>query len=376
MFTGINIYCPNDLAIRVYVHTRISGERIKFYNGKQFDIHCFPNECKTLADRKRELQRLAGEAYKKLSTGWNPIHEKEQEVANVVSAIEYIQKQIAESSYSVCYVKDLNDTSRQFLDFLKKNKIAHLLVDEIKSEHVELFLKKFTSSGTYYMNKRRFLSVTFSKMINLGYLKLNPVKKTSKRKVKAKLHESFKGDQLLKVLAFLKDYNSNLYLCAILMYGTLLRPHQEIRLLTRSNIADDLSYIILDGYRNKGGAIRKTPVPEYARIALQEYKIHDLQSSENIFTGTTDPLNVYYFNLMWGRGKKNMMNLGLINENQTLYSFRHSAAVDVFTRHQNLQLLQKLFGHSSLAVSLTYLRSIGQAEILDENLLPQLGNVV
>ena len=109
---------------------------------------------------------------------------------------------------------------------------------------------------------------------------------------------------------------------------------------------------------------------------MQEYKIHELQPSANIFTGTTDPLNVYYFNLMWGRGKKKMMDQGLINENQTLYSFRHSAAVDVFTRHQNLHLLQKLFGHSSLAVSLTYLRSIGQAEILDENLLPQLGNAV
>ena len=372
MFTGIKIYCPNNLDIRVYVHTRISGKRVKFYNGKLFGVHCYPNECTTVIDRKRELNRLAGEAYKKLSMGWNPLVENEKKRVNVLSAIKYIQKQIAEGSYSIAYLKDLNDTSKQFVTFLEENKLTNLQIDEVLPEHVELFLKRFTSSGTYYMNKRRFISVTFSKLINLGYLKINPVRKTSKRRVKAKLHEAFKGDQLIKVLTFLKYYNSNLYLCALLMFGTLLRPHREIRLLTRSNFSDDLTYIILDGYRNKSGSIRKTPIPDYVRIVLKEFKIPELAPSANIFTGTSNPFNSYYFNLMWGRGKKKMFDQELINENQTLYSFRHSAAVDVFTRHQNLHLLQKLFAHSSLTVSLTYLRSIGQAELLSEDLLPKL----
>ena len=222
------------------------------------------------------------------------------------------------------------------------------------------------------MNKRRNLSVLFSKLISLGYLKENPLKKTTKRKVKSKLHESYKEDKILEVFAFLKDYNTNLYLCSLLMYGSMLRPHQEIRLLTRKNFADDLSYILLDGYRNKSGNIRKTPTTDYVRAALREYKIDTLNPEYNIFTGTKEPLNVYYFNLMWGRAKKKMLVLGLINENQTLYSFRHSAAVDVFTRHQNLHLVQKLFAHSSLTVSLTYLRSIGMAEVTDEGLLPKL----
>ena len=128
----------------------------------------------------------------------------------------------------------------------------------------------------------------------------------------------------------------------------------------------------MDGYRNKSGKIRKTPTTDYVRAALKEYKIDSLNQEYNIFTGTTEPLNVYYFNLMWARAKKKMLVLGLVNENQTLYSFRHSAAVDVFTRHQNLHLVQKLFAHSSLTVSLTYLRSIGMAEVTDEGLLPKL----
>ncbi len=75
---------------------------------------------------------------------------------------------------------------------------------------------------------------------------------------------------------------------------------------------------------------------------------------------------------MWGRIKKRMISTGLINENQTLYSFRHTAAVNVFTKHQNLHLVQKIFSQSNLSVSLNYLRSLGMAEITDECLLPRL----
>jgi len=372
MFTGIKIYCPEDTTIRSYVHTRIAGKRVKVYNGKSLGISCFPNECYTLADRKRELQRLAVTLYKKLSDGWNPFEEAQEKKLNVEAAFKYMINVVKTSGYAEPYIRDLTECGNQFLNFLKKKKLNQLSIEKIKPETAEEFLHSFTSSGTYYMNKRRNLSVLFSKLITLGYLQENPMKKTTKRKVKAKLHESYKEDKILGVFAFLKENNRNLYLCAILMYGTLLRPHREIRLLTRKNFADDLSYILLDGYRNKSGSIRKTPTPEYVRATLIEYNIDTLNPEYNIFTGTTEPLNVYYFNLMWGRAKKKMLALGLVNENQTLYSFRHSAAVDVFSRHQNLHLVQKLFAHSSLTVSLTYLRSIGMAEVTDEASLPKL----
>lgn len=372
MFTGIKIYCPSDLTKRAYVHTHIMGKRFKFYNGKPLGILCFPNKCKNLTDRKREIQRLAGEAYKKLVAGWNPEVSTRKEKSNIVYVLQFIQSTIAKNSYSPTYIRDLNDTTGQFIQYLQKNKFSDLAIDEILPAHIESFLERFSKSGTYYMNKRRFLSVTFSKCIQLGYLNINPVKKTSKRKVKIRLNESFKGGQLIEVLNYLKENNTNLYLCALLMYGTLLRPHREIRLLTKKNFADDLSYIILDGHRNKSGNIRKTTTPEYVRTAIRELNIDQLKDDDNIFTRTRDPLNIYYFNLVWGRLKKRMVSLGLINKNQTLYSFRHTAAVNVFTKHQNLHLIQKLFAHSNLAVSLNYLRSLGSAEITDERLLPGL----
>ena len=58
----------------------------------------------------------------------------------------------------------------------------------------------------------------------------------------------------------------------------------------------------------------------------------------------------------------------LIEEGQTLYSFRHSGAIDIFKRTGSLSKLQKAMGHSSLNVSLTYLRGLEIAELTEEDM--------
>jgi len=47
-----------------------------------------------------------------------------------------------------------------------------------------------------------------------------------------------------------------------------------------------------------------------------------------------------------------------------LYSFRHSGAIEIFKRTGSLTKLQKAMGHSSLNVSLTYLRGLEVAELI------------
>jgi len=54
---------------------------------------------------------------------------------------------------------------------------------------------------------------------------------------------------------------------------------------------------------------------------------------------------------------------------QTLYSFRHSGAIEIYKRTGSLSKLQKASGHSSLAVSLTYLRGLEVSE-LEEGDMP------
>jgi integrase len=59
----------------------------------------------------------------------------------------------------------------------------------------------------------------------------------------------------------------------------------------------------------------------------------------------------------------------LLEQDQTLYSFRHSGAINIFKRTGSLSKLQKAMGHSNMMVSMTYLRGLEIAE-LEESDMP------
>ena len=77
------------------------------------------------------------------------------------------------------------------------------------------------------------------------------------------------------------------------------------------------------------------------------------ESNHNIFTHSYKPPNPDYFKTLWSRFKRVSR---LIELDQTLYSFRHSGAIEIFKRTGSITKLQKAMGHSSINVSLTYLR--------------------
>ena len=57
-----------------------------------------------------------------------------------------------------------------------------------------------------------------------------------------------------------------------------------------------------------------------------------------------------------------------VDKGVTLYSFRHTGAIEVYKRTGSLSKLQTAMGHSSLNVSLTYLRGLEVAELKEEDM--------
>ena len=58
----------------------------------------------------------------------------------------------------------------------------------------------------------------------------------------------------------------------------------------------------------------------------------------------------------------------LLKQAQTLYSFRHSGANEMFKRTGSITKLQKAIGHSSINLSLTYLRGLEIAELKEKDM--------
>ena len=72
-----------------------------------------------------------------------------------------------------------------------------------------------------------------------------------------------------------------------------------------------------------------------------------------------------YFKVLFRRFNHSSV---VIDKSVTLYSFRHSGAIEIFKRTGSLTKLQKAMGHSSLNVSLTYLRGLEVAELKEEDM--------
>ena len=89
------------------------------------------------------------------------------------------------------------------------------------------------------------------------------------------------------------------------------------------------------------------------------------EDSRNIFSGELEPYNSDYFKSLWSKYRAQSK---VLEEHQTLYSFRHTGAIDIFKRTGSLTKLQKAMGHSSLNVSLTYLRWLEVAELQEEDM--------
>ena len=225
----------------------------------------------------------------------------------------------------------------------------------IKSSFIDSIPLRY-DNNTSYNTIRRHINVL------VNYLNTNSfpigLSRLKTRKQEEVLHSPINnvGELLLKI----KGFNVNLHLCCLMTFGCLLRPHQEIRLLRWENFSDDLSYINLTGSKVKSKRNRIVPVPTYIRKVLKR----DCNQN-NIFSNTLQPYNKGYFSLLWRRFKR--LNPD-IDKNITIYSFRHTGALEIFKRTGSITKLQKAMGHSSIKVSLTYLRGLEVPELIEEDM--------
>ena len=336
---------------QVYISFYLNEKRYRLFNGKRIGSDTNPNTY-PIAQRPDIGNVLAAEVYDYLINGGVlKSFRSENILAGKLTDRDYLKMALEtklRGTYSEKYKKTLQYMYDAVLKFMKE--------DSLTKEAIKKYLDAY-SSGVSHNTIRRHLNVLINEAINQG-MSHNPMESIKSRKSNAKLHKPFKNISV--VLDEVQSYNKNLYLCCLLTYGCLLRPHREIRELTWGDFTDDLSHIKLSGNRNKSGRNRIVPVPSYIKnqMVLGE-------SNHNIFSGTPEPYNADYFKSLWSRFKT---QTNILEQAQTLYSFRHSGAIEIFKRTGSIPKLQKAMGHSSINVSLTYLRGLEVAELTEEDM--------
>jgi integrase len=320
--------------------------RYRYWNGEAINLKIKAKENPTLLKAAFEL---------KLREGWRPKSKKKVVKEAPITVIKALQQGVEVKIVQGCserFIKDAKRIVTLWKRYESEQHLKNLTLDKLQPSHIRNFLVRPNWSA----KTQRTVKSTLSPL--LAEFKPHLVQSIKLKKPTSTLHKPF--DNINEILEDIKEYNKQLYLCCLMTYGCLLRPHREIRELTWSDFSDDLKYIHLSGNRNKSGRNRIVPVPSYIRDVLVKGEPH-----HNIFSNKPQPLNQDYFKTLWSRFKRQSKTL---EQGQTLYSFRHSGAIEIFKRTGSITKLQKAMGHSSINVSLTYLRGLEIAELKEEDM--------
>ena len=328
-----------------YIHFSINGKRIRLSNGKKINLPLYPNDYPK-NQRKKKSDELASLVYDYLLNNNYSFNESTKPLS-LDHFDEVIDAKLSEP-LSPKYISTLKSLSKPLREEIRlSGSISVKFIDKLLKVH-----KNPTSFNTV----RRHLNVLLNHLKESGFdvntTSLKPLKQTET------LHKPI--NNLNEVLEDIKAFNHNLYLCALFTYCCLLRPHREVRLLKWKDFSDNLKYVSFDGSRVKSKRNRIVPVPEIIKNSLSAG-----QPNHFIFTNSSIEFNPDYFKTLWSRYKKQS---NVLDKEVTLYSFRHTGAIDLFKRTGSITKLQVAMGHSSIKVSLTYLRGLEVPELNEEDM--------
>jgi len=255
--------------------------RHRYWNGNAINVNIKSKDNPPLLKAAFEL---------KLREGWRP-KPKKREVKEVpITVIKALKQGVETKIAQGCserFIKDAKRIVTLWKRYESDQQLKNITLDKLQPLHIKNFLVRPNWSA----KTQRTVKSTLSPL--LSEFKPRLVQSVKLKKPTSTLHKPF--DNIYEILEAIKASNKQLYLCCLMIYGCLLRPHREIRELTWSDFSDDLKYIHLSGNRNKSGRNRIVPVPTYIRELLIKGEPH-----HNIFSGKPQPLNKDYFKTLWG----------------------------------------------------------------------------
>ena len=339
------------------------NKRYRFSNGQAIDLDLSPNIL-PLKLRHRQTEVLCSAFSLAIRNGWRP-SSLQEETITIGSLSKKTLKRKLSLDYSSSYKKDLIYTESLWDTYTQSKKLSTKPIKEIKVDMIRNFIFEYAPSPASMANLKRNISALLKDELESNGVVLN-FSRIKLPKTPQQLHKP-----IADISALLRDisiFNDNLFLCCLMTYTMLLRPHREVRCLSFGDFNSDFSQVSLSGSKVKSKRNRVLPVPEVVRAEV--LKRFTGSRKDNVFTLTEEPYNSDYFKTLWSRYKKQSH---LLEQDQTLYSFRHTGAIQVFEKTGSLQKLQQVMGHSDMKVSLTYLRGL-EVKQLDVDDLPNFMN--
>ena len=134
------------------------------------------------------------------------------------------------------FIKDAKRVVTLWKRYEIEQHIKNLNLDNLQSSHI----RKFLVRPNWSAKTQRTVKSTLSPL--LAEFKPHLVQSVKLKKPTSTLHKPF--DNINEILESIKTYNNHLYLCCLMTYGCLLRPHREIENLLGETFLTTLNTLI------------------------------------------------------------------------------------------------------------------------------------
>jgi integrase len=162
-----------------------------------------------------------------------------------------------------------------------------------------------------------------------------------------------------KVESYMLEHEPELYLFTRMMYYAFIRPG-ELHQITLADVRLYEKYILIRGAVSKNGKTETVQIIPPLFEALKQVNIQDEKQFYYLFgKGLTPSKYMTAKEVAFRRHQKVLKHLGLLETGYTLYSWKHTGAVNAYRAGVGVKELQKLLRHSSVQITDIYLKSLG-----------------
>lgn len=327
----------------------LNNKRYRIFSGVEYGM----GSTRGLQEKEIEFyfRTLLHEVTVRLNNGWNPEDTDTARKAPIKSykALKLYDNELLAFVDKAAYSTKHKYTLKHFWKGLLQQEGERLVSNITPNMLHSYLLNRYASCNTSYNTALRYVKCLFNLLVQLEHIECSPAIILKKRKAEASMNIAFEKDELFSLMSFLKENDRTLYRVALLMFTTFLRPHQEIRLLKVNYFKWEEQLLVLPPRYTKNGKQVTIPLQQ---MVLEEFSYLKVKEKNDFVFGEVNP---FYFSTRWGKHVKKAYPL---KENQTLYSIRHTAAVEMYHKTKDVALIQRMMHHSSMEVTIGYLRSL------------------
>ncbi|ARV05578.1 hypothetical protein BTO04_02185 [Polaribacter sp. SA4-10] len=340
------------------------------------------NRINSISLRTKAIKNLQKAVVRYLQLGYSPFDTVQGSVKTTLDktfysakdalelAIEQKSKIWSASTKNICVI-----SINVFIRFLKKNNLYESDIKAITKRHIIIFLnelgkdKNITINSTTRNNYRKNLCSIFGQIADDEIIVTNFIEKIPILKEKPQKNKPFTKQQIKEIKEHLLTHDPYLYLfIKFVMYG-FFRPVEVVRIKVK-DINLDRNTISVKSKTEESIAnvvyITKQLKETILQMDLQhvnlEYNLFTVNSTPAIWN-VSDTRKRTWFGTRFLKVKRKLN----LNENYGIYSFRHTAAIDLFTTYQkqgltDLEAKHKMLPitrHKSIDSLNKYLRDIG-----------------